>query len=95
LIKLEGRIVGAWAEEFRKAWQSLQQSLDSRELLLDLCDVIYIDEGGKQTLRQIYQSTGAVFVTNSPLTKYFAEEAMRDGAVKNEKENADAIPDWK
>lgn len=74
--------MGAWAEEFSKTWQSLKDSLDSRKLFLDLCGVIYVDEHGKQTLRDIYQMTGAAFLTNSPLTKYFAEEAMRDGTTE-------------
>jgi hypothetical protein len=38
--------------------------------------VAFVDEQGRKLLRRIYDETHASFLTNSPLTKYFAEEAM-------------------
>jgi hypothetical protein len=77
-IRLEGRIVGPWVEEFSRAWHLLAPSLGSRVLHLDLRDVAFVDAKGTQLLREIYQETNASFLADSPLTRYFADEAMQD-----------------
>jgi hypothetical protein len=76
-IQLEGKIVGPWVEEFNRTWHSLAPSLGSKELHLDLRGVAFVDVKGRQLLREIYQTTHACFLANSPLTKYFADEAMK------------------
>lgn len=76
-IKLEGKIVGPWVEELNRTWQSLANSLGSKKLQLDLSGVAFVDAKGRQLLREIYQRTKASFLTDSPLTRYFAEDAMR------------------
>ncbi len=37
-----------------------------------------MDAAGRQVLADIHQRTGAEFLANSPMTKYFAEEARRN-----------------
>jgi hypothetical protein len=64
-IKLEGKIVGPWVEEFNCTWQSLEAPLGSRELQLDLRGVAFVDAKGRELLRKIYQKTNACFLTNS------------------------------
>jgi hypothetical protein len=76
-IKLEGKIVGPWVEEFSRTWHSLAPSLGSKQLHLDLCGVAFVDANGKQLLREIYQRTNASFLADSPLTQYFADDAMQ------------------
>jgi anti-anti-sigma regulatory factor len=76
-IQLEGRITGPWVEELKRTWQSLEPALGLKQLYLDLRDVAFVDAGGRQLLREIYQQTDARFLADSPLTRYFAEEAMR------------------
>jgi hypothetical protein len=76
-IRLEGKIVGPWVEEFRRSWLSLAPLLGPRELHLDLRGVAFVDAKGRQLLREIYQQTSACFLADSPLTKYFAEDAMQ------------------
>jgi hypothetical protein len=39
--------------------------------------VAFVDVKGRQLLREIYQETNAGFLTDSPLTRYFADDAMR------------------
>ena len=75
-MKLEGRVAGLWALEFNRSWQSLEPLLGSKALTLDLRGVSFIDRGGRLLLEEIYEKTGADFLTASPLTKYYAEEAM-------------------
>ena len=76
-VKPEGSISDAWVAEFRRTWQDLIPSLGSRKLRLDLCGVTFVDEDGRKLLAEIYGKTKAEILADSPLTKYFAEEAMR------------------
>jgi hypothetical protein len=76
-VKPEGRIAGDWVAEFRRTWKDLAPSLGSRKLCLDLCGVTFVDENGRKLLAEIYEKTKAEILGDSPLTRYFAEEAMR------------------
>jgi ABC-type transporter Mla MlaB component len=77
IMKLEGRIVGPWVAECKRAWSTLESSLSTKTLALDLCGVTFVDESGLELLREIYRATHAEIVSNSPLTKHFAEQAMQ------------------
>jgi hypothetical protein len=50
-------------------------------------NVDFVDGEGRQLLREIYQKTNAYFLTDSPLTRYFADDAMRQSS-KDGKEGA-------
>jgi hypothetical protein len=76
-IKLEGKVAGPWVEELNRAWHSLASSAGPKELQVDLRGVAFVDAKGRQLLREIYQRTNASFLADSPLTRYFAEDAMR------------------
>jgi len=76
-IKLEGKIVGPWVEELNSTWHSLKRSPGAMEVCLDLRGVSFVDAKGRQLLREIYRKTNARFLADSPLTRYFAEEAMQ------------------
>jgi ABC-type transporter Mla MlaB component len=76
-IQLEGKIVGPWVEELSRAWHTLTPSHGSRKLHLDLRGVTFVDTKGRQLLQDIHQKTNASFLADSPLTQYFAEDAMR------------------
>ena len=84
-MKFEGKMVGPWVEECRQAWLALVPSVPSKKLCLDLCGVTFVDASGTQLLREIYRATSADMFTNSPLTKYFAEQAMRQTARNKRK----------
>jgi hypothetical protein len=76
-IKLEGKISGPWVEEFHRTWSSLAPSLGTRKLQLDLRGVAFVDANGRELLREIYKETNAIFLADSPLTRYFADDAMQ------------------
>jgi len=76
-MKLEGRMVGPWVTECRQTWTVLLSSLSARKLALDLCGVTFADESGLALLREIYRATHADIITNSPLTRHFADQATR------------------
>lgn len=83
-IKLDGRLGGPWTAELDRTWKALSSSLGSRKLSVDLCDMTYAEKDGRLLLREIYEKSGAVFVTNNPLSNHFAAEAMRTGDEKSE-----------
>jgi ABC-type transporter Mla MlaB component len=74
-MQLEGKIVGPWVDELSRAWQSLAPSLGSKELCLDLRGVAFVDSEGVKLLSEIYRKANARFLADSPLMKYFADEA--------------------
>jgi anti-anti-sigma regulatory factor len=76
-LKLEGRVAGLWVSEFQRSWRAASSSLGSRSLVIDLCGVTHIDSAGRNALAEAYKERGAQFVADTPLTKYFAEEACR------------------
>ena len=75
MMRLEGRMVGPWVAECRRAWLSLKPSLSGKRLTLDLCGVTFVDESGLELLQEIYRGTQPEIITNSPLTKHFADLA--------------------
>jgi hypothetical protein len=83
-IKLEGKISGPWVEEFHRTWRSLAPSLGTRKLQLDLRGVAFVDANGRELLRAIYQETSAGFLADSPLTRYFADDAMQQSPIDGE-----------
>ena len=77
VIRLEGKIIGPWVEEFARIWHFLELSRGSKNLRLDLRGVAFVDVKGQQLLQEIYEKTHASFLADSPLTHYFANHAMQ------------------
>jgi anti-anti-sigma regulatory factor len=77
IMRLEGKLTGPWVQELERAWRSLEPSPQSKKLLLDLRAVGFIDDQGKQLLREIYRKTNTSFMADSPLTRYFAHEVTQ------------------
>jgi hypothetical protein len=77
VIRLEGKIIGPWVEEFARTWRFQEPSRGNKDLRLDLRGVAFVDGKGQQLLHEIYQKTHASFLADSPLTHYFANEAMQ------------------
>ena len=75
-MKIEGKIAGPNVSALDQAWQELAPSLGQKKLKVDLCGVTHADEVGRSLLAEIHDQTGAEFVADTPLTKYFAEEAQ-------------------
>ncbi len=77
ILKIEGRIVGPLVPEFHRSWQILAPCIGRRKLAVDLRGVTFMDITGRRLLAEIHAKTGAEFLADTPMTKYFAEEAMR------------------
>lgn len=70
--------------EFLNTWIDLAPRLGSRTLMVDISDVTYADERGKQVLKQIYVSTRAEFITSTALTQFIAEEVATNRTINAE-----------
>lgn len=77
-LKLEGRVAGLWASELRKSWEALHGP-KVKGVVVDLCGVTHVDSAGKEVLSDIHKQTGAQFLADTPMTKYFAEQACCQG----------------
>jgi anti-anti-sigma regulatory factor len=77
-MKIEGKISGLQVSELRRAWLDLTPSMGPGKLQVDLRGVTHVDRTGQDLLAEIHAKTGAEFVADTPLTKYFAEEATRN-----------------
>lgn len=79
-IKLEGKVAGSWVEEVHRVWRSLQPSWGLKKFSLDLRGVSFVDSEGRRLMQEMYEKTRAAFLTDSPLTTYFAQKAMHPSA---------------
>ena len=83
-MKIEGRVAGIQVPELQRAWLDLAPSLGERGLVVDLRGVTHVDETGLRILADIYAMTRAKFLADTPLTKYFAEEAQSGIRTRSE-----------
>lgn len=80
-MKLEGKLAGPFVDECRKAWLHLGPWLELKRFAMDLRGMTFVDEAGTQLLREMYSATEAEILSDTPLTKYFAEKArMKAGS---------------
>lgn len=86
IMKLEGKMVGAWVTECHRAWTALRSSLSTKKLALDFCGVTFVDESGLELLREIYRNTRADMIADSPLTKHFAEQVTGSKDIRKKGE---------
>ena len=75
-LKIEGKVSGLHVPELDRAWHDLVPSLGKKRLQVDLCGVTYVDGNGRILLAEIHAQTGAEFMADTALTKYFAQEAQ-------------------
>jgi ABC-type transporter Mla MlaB component len=84
-MQLEGRLAGPWVGEVQRIWSSLEPTLQSKKLTVDLTGVSRISPEGLRLLAAIYRGSGAAFRTSSLLMEFYTREAMK-GMNKNGKE---------
>lgn len=77
VLKIEGRTAESMVDELDRTWHELASSLGLRKLSIDLRGVTFMDLAGRHLLAEIHSKTGAKFLADTPMTKYFAEEATR------------------
>jgi anti-anti-sigma regulatory factor len=73
-LVLEGKLAGQCVDELDKCWHSAPAKWAS--LVIDLTGVSYIDEGGKQLLKQMLDH-GATLISSSLMSRCLIDELNR------------------
>jgi ABC-type transporter Mla MlaB component len=76
-LKIEGKLAGLHVSELGKAWQELAPSLGQKRLLVDLRGLLHVDQAGSCLLASIHATSRAELLADTPLTKYFAQQARQ------------------
>jgi hypothetical protein len=83
-LQLEGKVIGPWVKEFDQVWRSLANSQTVKKVCIDLRDVTQMDLDARLILAEIYKRTRADFLTDTPISEYFAAEARRSQSKHGE-----------
>lgn len=73
-IVLEGRVAGAWAKELERVWVELVPKIASKKLSIDLREVTYADESGKQVLVKMSSRPETELLAGTLGTQYLAKQ---------------------
>jgi hypothetical protein len=82
-IKIEGKIAGANISRMDRARRKLATAVGKKKLSVDLCGVTFMDGKAKTLLVELYSKTRAAFIADTPLTKYFAQQARQNICIGN------------
>src|SRR5258706_11489298 len=72
-ITVEGKIAGAWVDELERTWYGVVDNHSPKNILVDLCNVTFIDAEGKKLLRWMC-GEGASFKTRGCVAGSIVQE---------------------
>jgi len=72
VLKVEGRLAGPWVDELGKTWHSVAPAPMGSHLVLDLCEVTYVDSEGRKLLEEMHQA-GVDLIGDGIMTNYLIE----------------------
>ena len=78
MLKPAGTLVGEWVGELQLCWQQAVTPSEPRLIRVDLTEVTYVDDAGKELLTLMYHH-GVELMTADVLMKAIVEEVMREG----------------
>ena len=62
VLKLEGCLTGPWVRELDTCWHGVVETLDGRQMRVDLTALCHVDAAGRELMTEMYRA-GARFVT--------------------------------
>jgi ABC-type transporter Mla MlaB component len=68
ILRLEGRLVGDWVDEFERCWIVIKSADPQQTLKIDLRDVEFVDEKGEALLERLFLD-GAELHADNPFLK--------------------------
>jgi hypothetical protein len=86
-LVLEGKLIGPWVAELRKAWKAANGELESRALVVDVGNVCVIGQEGENALLEL-MSEGAMFRCSGVLTKHLIQQLKG----RSKRNSSEAIP---
>ncbi len=75
-VKLEGKIIGPWADELKRAWGELVAGRPAKPIIVDLSGVTFIGSEGKSILTWMSKQ-GADLRAGNLMTKYIVDGILR------------------
>ncbi len=75
-LVVEGKLVGPWVAELRKAWQEAMHALDGQKLVIDLGNVTVISPQAECTLLEIMRE-GTEVVCCGILNRHLVRQIER------------------
>jgi|SRR5262245_5017558 len=80
---IEGKLAGAWTQELESCWRQATATTTAPRLVVELADVSYVDEGGRELLK-LMAASGAEIIADDVVMKALVEE-ITEGGRRNEK----------
>ena len=77
---LAGALAGDWVAEFNQCWRSASESLNAPRIVVDLTEVTFVDDLGKEVLGQI-MNEGAELIARDVLMKSIVDEIAKESSV--------------
>jgi hypothetical protein len=83
-LVVEGKLVGIWVDELKRAWDEVRNVDVRRNIVVDLRDVTLVSEGGQDLLRHM-MAAGTVFkCCRGVHTKHVVENLLHRSASSAE-----------
>ena len=76
-LTLEGKLAHEWVAEVQKAWAALVDIAGKRRVIVDLADVSFVDDSGKELLSLIRRS-GSELAGSGPMITELIDEIHRN-----------------
>src|SRR5438270_852152 len=73
---LEGKLAGAWVRELQKTWQEVAAVSAAETVVIDLKEVTFVDNAGRELLCQLYVS-GATLKPYGCMMRCLVDDIMR------------------
>jgi hypothetical protein len=86
-LVLEGKLIGPWVAELRKAWKAASGEIAGRALVVDVKNVCVINQEGENALLEL-MSEGAMFRCSGVLTKHLIQQLKG----RSKRNSSEAIP---
>ena len=80
-FRLEGKLKGEWVKELERCWIYSRDAAGLSPLLLDLRNVYFVDESGKELLRRMVSQGAALRASGLMMRSLAKEIAHRTAAV--------------
>ena len=75
-LNVEGRLAGPWVVELERSWRAVKDDSQDKPVIVDLCDVTFVDAEGRKLLSSMYQQ-GARLRTFGCMAKGVVEEIVQ------------------
>jgi hypothetical protein len=76
-LLVEGTLAGDWVEVLEKSWLEAQTERNGQPIRIDLSEVIWIDDKGRELLKRILQD-GAELRATGIMTRAVIEELIEE-----------------